>query len=302
MLRLDSTHYHYLILHRAPPYTVYLYHGEKCTLGSQCITGSCLDGFCVGYAWEEPCNSTTQCANGLYCSNSSATPMCDFTGGAGDTCSYEVPCSTGYECVESLVILDPPTCVKYFSLPDYTTVTECNLNSNILCMSGQCATAANQTNYCVPLTKNKKSTPTLCTSDNDCITNVISRVGTPSESYCSCGYSTKGNAHCFLFPGDNYPAKAISSHKLWTESTAYSNCNVEVEDYDCAASQWTSNSERSKFQYYRFMAAHMIAMVEADTCAVAIFYPNYAAIKSAYDKYGAASILALSILVLNLLT
>ena len=45
----------------------------------------------------------------------------------------------------------------------------------------------------------------------------------------------------------------------------------------------------------------MIPMVEADSCTVGTIYQDYAAIKSAYDKYDSASILALSVVAFNLL-
>ena len=147
-----------------------------------------------------------------------------------------------------------PICVKQYSLVDYTEVASCTTSSNNLCMSGQCAQAGNGTNYCVPQAKNNKSIPQVCTVASECLTGVNSRIGQAWTSTCACGMSTKGTQYCGLFPGDSYYPKFIASEKLWMATSNYTNCNLNVPDPTCAASQWTSNSDRSKYLYYSFMA------------------------------------------------
>ena len=285
------------------PVTATLYHGQMCTLAAQCFSGTCTAGFCVGLPLNTACSNSNVCANGLYCPTGAGS-VCTATVGEGATCSTgDILCSAGYMCYSNTTVTPATnTCVKLYSMADYAPVSTCNLNSNPLCMSGQCATSGtNTTHYCIPLTKNNKSTPTVCTVQTDCVTSVNSRIGAASTSPCVCGYSAKGTQYCTLFPGDSYAAKAIASQKSWMKASTYANCNVMTADVDCAASQWTSNSDRSKYVYYYLMHSEMVGMVEADSCAVAIFYSDYAAAKAAYDKYGSASILALSVLAFNLL-
>jgi hypothetical protein len=79
--------------------------GQQCCNNDNCVSGTCLDGKCIGKAIGTDCDDDSECKSDAYCFNL----VCSKTKSEGEECSTDTQCNSGLGC-------NLKKCVKIFSL------------------------------------------------------------------------------------------------------------------------------------------------------------------------------------------
>lgn len=79
--------------------------GEQCCNNDNCISGSCLDGKCIGKPIGSSCEKSNECESNSFCE----AIECTKTRLAGDACDKDEQCSSGFGCNKG-------NCTQIFSL------------------------------------------------------------------------------------------------------------------------------------------------------------------------------------------
>lgn len=254
-----------------------LYAGESCNGPNQCIESSCVKNVCVGIASGKPCEETSQCDAGLYCSD---LHMCEPLIKAGSYCLYDFMCQINSACHPNEQ--GEGICTPYFSLPNNSPVSCTASGYQPLCQSAMCLQGPGlQDGICIPAASigPANASPIQCSADSDCVGyNGVHEVAFTSK--CRCGYNPQGLRYCDWLPGDtaytNY-TKLISKVLSQTKASNIHCQTTRRFQPDCLAliqkkTKWLAG-HKLLLAYYRAMETPMIQ--NNDKCVQNIFTPYY---------------------------
>jgi hypothetical protein len=135
-------------------------NGTACTSGSQCTSGSCVNGFC--------CNTT--------CTGTCTACSAAKTGGTNGTCANVTAGTTDARCVAAPPCGNTGACTATGSCALAPTTTSCRAAS---CATGTATAAANcngagacptaVTSVCTPFICGATACKTTCAADTDCV-------------------------------------------------------------------------------------------------------------------------------------
>lgn len=236
---------------------------EPCKYSSECITNSCVSGFCYGANDGESCSDSSYCNAGFYCKSSVCTKQ--IKAGSDDKCESDYECRNNAGC-------NGGVCVEYMSLDKGDKLDSCESNFNILCKSSSC-----KDNKCISA-PSSKSKPHTCDSDKDCKSDTSGIV-----SKCRCGYNEDGDKYCDLLPGDSEYEKYLDYLNDWINSDSIYKCNTlkRLED-DCIFINWDISTYRN-YEYYQYRAKDYPLIQDSDDCSMKIYNTQYLNSKYTYD-------------------
>jgi len=198
--------------------------GEDCDDNHKCLdqnnpdwNSTCTNGKCSGIAFNEKCNSTSQCLSGNFCNS---TSVCSTQLKENDVCSSSFDCQNHLGCFEKKCTalgkkavgqdLNVTTGVyNETTYPDFAIEYFCEMGSvdkNYKC---------SQTNYTGPQADAKvidKDGFVKCDWKTDCH---YSDGASTFTQECGCGYNTAGQGYCPI--ATYYNAKKYKdavSHKV----------------------------------------------------------------------------------------
>lgn len=247
-------------------YSYSKFPGEKCDISEDCsenAVNGCINKTCQGKSQNELCSSHADCNPSLRCYNSSCTPQ--IQGG-------ESGCTTDYDCVNFAGCLQGQ-CVLYFSIPQYSQISECNYFRSNFCASGMC-----QGNYCVSQQQTSGDIPKKCKDDLDCFTDKQA-FGT-----CNCGLNTKMNKFCGLFPGDPDYKRYLSLLYEWQNTYNILKCNtLRRDNSDCVKDYWDKENAIA-FKYFQLKILNFAQIASLDSCVGDLYLDVYFQSQEAYDS------------------
>jgi hypothetical protein len=248
-----------------------LYPGSACTNSTDCFSGSCTSGVCVGVKDGEACAAPTDCNFGKGCipdTTKNGTAHCldliaeNITGCTSDyDCQRKLGCNNG-------------TCVQYFSLGDGTTLI---------------ANATQREGLPISLCKSGIELNGVCTSlkrvNQDCTTTGMcsyQRDGNATNFYnttdfCECGNNNDGKSHCRI--GSDEPVMITFINKTVEFLAHSSNCNTmervgQCNDYKrYHADNMTYLAQNYTNSFY--LAPEYHKYESSDDCAKFVTIPAY---------------------------
>ena len=260
------------------------YHGEKCTLDSQCYSSTCTDQKCVGAQSGATCKDDLDCANNLYCDLVDTTPTCKALLSVGQACLRDTQCAYSSYCSKA-PDATAGVCTAYFSVASGTTVDQCRDEY----FDYQCAST-----FCVEVTEDDKTTYECseiyshtksriqCDKDDDCEGSNADKSDS-MNSDCSCGFSQNGKGFCDLLPGDDEYAEYTSLLKEWYATTLEKNCNtVRRDSLACAETYWTEEKVYA-LEYYALKTTLWTQILDVQSEVRAVFNSDYWEAKETYE-------------------
>ena len=246
-----------------PPSTLNTaFPGESCTFNQDCLYGTCNNNQCYGQDYGGDCTNHGECNPGLRCDPGlfkcnilmdSTSPGCvsDFD------CLPNMGCDAGY-------------CVNYYSVPNGQWVNNCTNSLSSMCESGQCLYG-----LCISPLRSALQLPMLCSSQFQCVSKDLKQDGIEVYTNCTCGYGTKGNSYCRLFPGDRPYQKMLEARKEWIQTNISENCNtLRRWKKECILSHGSS-SFAVLYEYLTMAAMNYPLLQEAESCVIQIVYSDY---------------------------
>ena len=140
------------------------------------------------------------------------------------------------------------------------------------------------------------SDPKACSVNTDCATNSSSVIGEAVYGECACGYNKVGQGYCTPFSGNSWFQKAFAQFQGFLSSGLWGNCNQAGNALECAMTYW-DNSNSVKLAYYYFMGISGMYVDGADSCTVAMLFPQYYTFETEYDKLSSATLGIVSVLI-----
>lgn len=252
--------------------SVQKYPGEKCSISEDCMfSKGCVETICQGSSINETCADTHYCNPGLYCS---AKSICEQP--SNKECSSDYDCSNSYTCNNN-------QCVKYLSINANKDCGVCNDGLNMACKSSACLSTGSE-NYCLDYISHPSKNATLCSNDDDCVSNKFGSLNLTINSPCNCGMNPSGNSYCALLPGDEVYRKYLELLEDWIEGDGIKKCNsMRRLAYDCIA-DWWDKKHYIQFVYYHETLLNYPKFQEMDYCTQKVYYGDYTNIKDQFDN------------------
>lgn len=269
------------------PYPNNFYPGEKCTINSDCLGGSCVTGICAGIRIGEPCTTDGQCNPGSSCQVKGGNMICYPYVPAGHVgCMNDFDCAFGAACfIGSATNATLNYCLRLGSLNAGSAVTTCQGNQNVLCSSGTCASFSSSF-VCTSLLASPSTIPVYCEAagTGSCRSSTDSVTGYSIPGFCQCGLNPTANGYCNLNPGDAPYVKYQTYLNLWYSSTSIQKCNTYRRYMPSAATcmkqYWDSKSYENLINSYRAVSLYPSTQ-GASSCVVNTLFPSYSAEKEA---------------------
>ncbi|CAG9333381.1 unnamed protein product [Blepharisma stoltei] len=255
--------------------------GERCSDSSPCssyaITG-CVSEVCRGSGYNSQCYANDNCNPGYYCANNRCIAQIEI-GKPG--CINDYQCVNNAGCDVSSSALSG-ICVEYFSVADYSEVKNCNGYTNLLCKSSLCGIDGEK-KACISQLASQKDTPMACTSNNNCTSKIDSNYGSIMLfSTCSCGYNSKAEAYCGLFPGDSVYSRYLEYARQYVKNIAIQYCNTNRRFNVECMKDWWGIKEASTFNYYLAAVNYYVAVQNSEDCVLNVYNSLYQSIKKEY--------------------
>jgi hypothetical protein len=267
--------------------TSYAGPGEDCDDNTDCYTGLCNKGVCLGQTYEQVCVGDKYCNAGLYCNEAK---ICVELLKADAECTRDEQCTYGYYCYVPYEGT-AGKCTTYMNLKAGTQLNSCKVGSDEGLVDHQCETghciesydeSLDQTlYYCSDVYTQVAKT---CDMNADCSIKNSSGV---SSGYgeCDCGKSQNGYGYCSLYAGDDAYASYIKYYKKWLTSTKTSKCNTTRRGYlGCAENFWDDDDYYS-LAYYTYKALYWRDIQDVATCTRSIFATEYWSAKEDLEDY-----------------
>ena len=232
--------------------TDFSYPGEPCSQSSDCNTNLCQNSICIGIFENQPCNTTLQCAPGLYCyfSQTVLSFICSpliKTGNSG--CLTNSDCEIVSYC-NFTGVLATSICIGSFSLLPGVRISNCYNGLNYLCQNLYCTTNIDGS-FCTDKVTSLNALPVSCTSDWDCMSTTDRFVGGFYLGSCVCGNNNEGSSYCSLFPGDWPYTQYIEVLSSWLNSKNVSYCNSDRGlSENCISAYYSYSVAYSYYKYY----------------------------------------------------
>mmetsp|Transcript_4658 Transcript_4658/g.4552 ORF Transcript_4658/g.4552 Transcript_4658/m.4552 type:complete len:336 (-) Transcript_4658:24-1031(-) len=254
-----------------------LYPGNLCTSGSQCISGTCLQGKCKGTFLGNPCHDSSECAVGSYCYSVNLQFICvPLIPIDSDQCGTEYDCVPQAGCNATRNNF-PGTCVKYFSAP-LGAIVPCPISGwNNLCQSGTCYNnGIDDRGTCVQAPVTLPTFPATCTTSSQCI-GYNSNLNQQFVGSCQCGYNGDAQKYCSPFPGDEPGIKYIKQIAAIMTSDAMSLCQTTRRYYSDCLDMVASALGLDSDNYYSAMMnfTNFVSYINNDQCVQAVINNDY---------------------------
>lgn len=180
------------------------YPGDPCNVNTDCLSGTCTMGYCVGTPQGQGCQQDSDCNPGNYC-DATNTKQCAALLAAGDACDQDVMCGMNMGCNNKV-------CTVYFSVADNGSVTDCGNNGyplfpiagsagisySVFCQSGVCNSDGKT---CSATLISTGQIPVSCTAQQaNC--NTKSSTGVTGTTNCMQGKNNAGSMYCAAEQGD----------------------------------------------------------------------------------------------------
>lgn len=133
---------------------------------------------------------------------------------------------------------------------------------------------------CVEPFASKEETPVKCEKDADCEGDSGEYL---TNSKCECGYNSKGQSYCSLFPGDEEYQDFYVRVKKWIKSKEIFLCNTERRFSNTCMSLLQYRPIYDKYQYYELRAKNFTARQDNDECVRMIYTRDYYEAKYTHD-------------------
>lgn len=255
-----------------------LYPGEKCNANSECRENSskgqeCIDNLCTGSVLKEICELNADCKPGYRCLDN----QCELLIPVGGTdCSQDNDCANGAAC-NVTTSTEKNRCVAYRSIPAHEPVGLCSQNQQSdLCQSGYCQVTGPSSYACIASQTSLNFVPMKCTSDVDC-RSVPDDFFSEGQLYgtCQCGYNSKAQSYCTLFPGDSLMLKQTQVLLSWTKSEEINKCNTEHRFNTVCMSNWWSKSNYDMYMYYSLAVLNYPKLYDSEECVLNAYLSDY---------------------------
>ncbi|CAG9333380.1 unnamed protein product [Blepharisma stoltei] len=259
--------------------------GEKCVSDDDCGTYAsqgCVDEVCKGSAEGGSCTTHDMCDPGLYCANSTCNLQIGI-GNKGCTADEECVNNAGCDIAENA---DEGTCVKYLSVAEYRRVQTCDVQKHVnrFCESNLCTTEC-EYSYCLPSLASENKTPNTCKTTGDCSSEQDQQFSLVLFSSCNCGYNSKGNAYCGLFPGDKEYSEYLDSLSSYVDSDSILDCNTLRRFSTVCMKDWWGAKNTAIYSYYLTVVGSYSDIQENDDCVANVFNSKYVSISQEFDYY-----------------
>ena len=265
--------------------------GMPCSSDAVCISGTCNMGYCAGAPSGQSCatNGDNDCAPGLYCDETPATPVCTELLIAGSACTKTTECQMNTGCNGSV-------CMAFYSLDVGEKDADCGNvgtkyigfplpvgspdNYSVYCKSGTCTAGV-----CTFALHSSTALPVTCTTEqaNPCaINNSAPNEVSTINSFTKCvgtSYNPTGTTYCAVEIGDPVFVTFIQ----WVTGTWAP--LVSGSPQSCHTSQRGINTDclkRLGGQYlvnsYTLVQQNAINYAlyqDTDACTVQVFLPSY---------------------------
>ena len=180
-----------------------LYPGDPCTVGDQCLSGTCTNEVCQGVPQGATCNSSEQCNVGLFCSSTNFAFTCQPL-----IAMYESGCGSDFDCINTCGCRfnfngPPGMCYPYYSLALGSSVPCPKSGISNLCQTGTCYNPGTGgfLGTCTTSAVSMLPLGTPCTYNGQCTGNNTN--GQTFYGTCTCGYNPTGSSYCTPFYGDH---------------------------------------------------------------------------------------------------
>lgn len=236
------------------------YPGEKCIQDTDCLYGTCTQNVCLGQSLYSNCQAYGECNPGLKCP--SGNGKCVPLGSTTDTCDSDYDCLPDLGC-------DDGYCKPYYSVNNGEWINNCTDGESNICKSGQCLYG-----YCIEGLKSQ-NVPMGCGGQSDCVSFDLKDEGIEFFTNCTCGYNTKGQSYCYLFPGDDPYVEYIKIRKQWIDIGVMNKCNtIRRWSFDCMVSQY-KKSFAMEYIYKEIRALYYPMIYGMDDCVGQVAYNQY---------------------------
>lgn len=245
--------------------------GQRCNKNSECnnyANTGCKEGVCKGIPisdYSETCKSSHYCQPGSYCKNNNCVALIE---------SGKYGCITDFDCQNS-DSCDGGFCAPYQSIPPGGSVKSCFYGENNACEYLKCYTDYFGESFCSGKDYRSKSSPIICETDEDCVSNANEYSGKTSNAKCRCGYNAKGLKYCDLVTGDDYYAKYLTALKEWRQSEGILKCNTMNRNSDICAKDWWDYEKTIKLLYYKKTVELFPEIQESDYCVEETLLKEY---------------------------
>jgi len=230
-------------------------HDEPCLNNSDCYSDICYDNYCLGKAWNTPCDSHEECKSRYYCGLNHATSLttikkCLPQLGDKKMCSDDNECENDKGCFK-LEGSQFGICTKYLSLPDGTILKP---EQSLFCSSSfvyneKCISSRLVSNEeC----QSEKDTCQYSYSLNDTLMNFTRK--------CECSDSYSEKKFCPMATTDNLYKDYLRQLKVYYECVSFRKHTLTRHNLDL-------NLNILKYKTY-----HFPKLKDADKC-----YLNYIA-------------------------
>ena len=245
-----------------PPGQTNVLPGEVCDgQNFLCInTTMCVNLICQGLKEGTECETTDNCAPGLYCDGSKNPSTCQkqLTPSSSTKCTVDGQCVNNYFC-------NSGKCTPYSSLANGAA---CDPTDAYQCKSGFCN--ANDS-ICYDAPKSINAQPGKCTattaSSSECpsetFTLVTGQKGQLKQD-CQCGYNATGQPYCSPNPGDEAPKILAKIWTSWYASSEIRNCNSNARKNTLCQAAWMSTDQFEALQYYTNTVDHMYYYIDLE--------------------------------------
>jgi hypothetical protein len=208
---------------------------EKCESNSNCGSGLCRDGRCLGKDFNSTCSASNECVVGAYCDGYMKKCLPQKT--ENQTCNSSEECVNMAGCYNK-------TCTRYWSLNEGTTILS-NASPELYCSTGFAYEGK-----CAFLII-RETLPYQC---NDTCRYLIRYNNKEIEmpSLCTCGYNTDGIKYCQLGSDSVVFRKYIELFKTNLEQPCHVSkkgyCSNEINYMDLINRQNYYNAWKGKYQ------------------------------------------------------
>jgi len=214
--------------------------GEDCSANSECYSGNCANGTCMGSGYGGSCMTSLNCNFGLYCASMGGNYSCQNTTAPGQPCGNGVPCFPGNVCFQK-TFGNGSTCQ---AIGTQTEGMPCTTGA---CASGLVCNIASMNVTCVSV----NTSSVACTADQNCTNGVCKCSPVTGSSYC---VGLAYNNPCTEESINYYQCLATSSCSFSSEapdSCAQKNCESDYKkSQSCGCS--LSNSVLGKCTYNQY--------------------------------------------------
>ena len=244
--------------------------GHTCCDNSNCVTGFCYSGMCVGYDESHQCYTDSDCSANMYCNPNPNNNwgQCEAAFTLGQNCDFDNECASGLGCSRG-------SCVGLGSLDIGVKTDEAVFCKTLFASSKY---------YCdsidVYVNGKKILSPFACNSGDTCIYKLSYDGSIYANSTCHCDGSQDGVGFCDEYAQyDKNVAEYATSQIVYTVSNC-SGDNASTLDplilYECGSIDITQYYYYANFtQVVKNWALYNSHVIDSCALSLGVFDPNF---------------------------